>query len=249
MDLATKKVIVTGGAGCLGQALVKGFLERRAQVAVLDVSAEGLKRLREAHPSVEGLECDLTDAAQVEKILAGLAARWESFDVLVNAAGLLHSGALLRVGPEGVGKHSTAEWDRVIAANLSSAFYVTVNVAAHMVQHRTKGVIVNVTSVSARGNAGQSAYSAAKAGLGALTMVWAKELNPMGIRVFAIAPGFIDTASTHGAMTEANLASVVKKIPLRRLGSVGELVGAFFAVLENDYFNARTLELDGGVLV
>jgi 3-oxoacyl-[acyl-carrier protein] reductase len=118
-----------------------------------------------------------------------------------------------------------------------------------MVQHRTKGVIVNVTSVSARGNAGQSAYSAAKAGLGALTMVWAKELNPMGIRVFAIAPGFIDTASTHGAMTEVNLASVVKKIPLRRLGSVGELVGAFFAVLENDYFNARTLELDGGVLV
>jgi 3-oxoacyl-[acyl-carrier protein] reductase len=249
LDLRGKRVIVTGGAGCLGRAIVEGFLARGALVAVLDLDGQALARLREERTTVECIECDLTDADKVERALDALAGRWTDWDVLVNGAGLLHSGALLGLGKEGVTKHSTRDWDRVIAANLSAAFYVTVNVAAHMVRRRTQGVIVNITSVSAGGNAGQSAYSAAKAGLTALTAVWAKELNPLGIRVFAVAPGFIDTSSTRAALNEAALAATIKKIPLRRLGTVQELVQGLFAAVENDYFNGKTLELDGGVLV
>jgi NAD(P)-dependent dehydrogenase (short-subunit alcohol dehydrogenase family) len=99
-------------------------------------------------------------------------------------------------------------------------------IAEKMVTSRRKAVIVNISSISAAGNAGQSVYSAAKAGVNALTMTWAKELNSFGIRVAAIAPGFSETESTREAVSASILADVVAKVPLRRLGPPEEIAGS-----------------------
>jgi 3-oxoacyl-[acyl-carrier protein] reductase len=140
-------------------------------------------------------------------------------------------------------------WNKVLAADLSSVFYMTVCVVEKMITTRTRGVVVNISSVSSSGNAGQSAYSAAKAGVNALTAVWAKELGPMGIRVVALAPGFTDTDSTKDAVSEAALRETVKKVPLRRLGKPAEIADGVVSVIRNDFFNGKVFELDGGLIV
>jgi 3-oxoacyl-[acyl-carrier protein] reductase len=126
---------------------------------------------------------------------------------------------------------------------------MTVCVVEKMITTRTRGVVVNISSVSSSGNAGQSAYSAAKAGVNALTAVWAKELGPMGIRVVALAPGFTDTDSTKDAVSEAALRETVKKVPLRRLGKPAEIADGVVSVIRNDFFNGKVFELDGGLIV
>jgi 3-oxoacyl-[acyl-carrier protein] reductase len=169
--------------------------------------------------------------------------------VLINNAGILYSAPLVKIGAGGIEKHDIAMWNRVLSTDLSSVFYMTSCVVEKMITTRTKGVIVNISSVSAAGNAGQSAYSAAKAGVNALTATWAKELSVMGIRVVGIAPGFIETESTKEALSDATLQETVKKVPLRRLGKPEEIAQGVVSVIENDYFNGKVYELDGGLVI
>ena len=124
---------------------------------------------------------------------------------------------------------------------------MTVNVADKMVRSRSKGVIINISSISSYGNAGQSAYSAAKAALNALTVTWSKELGMFGIRCVAIAPGFIDTTSTRAALTEAKIKTYSNATPLGRLGKTDELLHAVVFIIENDFYNGTILNLDGGL--
>ena len=126
---------------------------------------------------------------------------------------------------------------------------MTACIVEKMITTRTRGVVVNISSVSAGGNAGQSAYSAAKAGVNALTAVWAKELSPMGIRVVAVAPGFTETDSTKEAVSETALRETIKRVPLRRLGQPEEIAEGVLSVIRNDFFNGKVLELDGGLIV
>jgi 3-oxoacyl-[acyl-carrier protein] reductase len=118
-----------------------------------------------------------------------------------------------------------------------------------MLKRRTKGVVINLSSISANGNAGQSAYSAAKAGVNALTRTWAKELGGVGIRFVSIAPGFLDTPSTQTALSEAILTKLKQQIPLRRLGEVEHIYQAVRFIVENDYLNGTVLEVDGGLVI
>jgi 3-oxoacyl-[acyl-carrier protein] reductase len=108
-------------------------------------------------------------------------------------------------------------------------------------------VIVNISSVSAAGNSGQSAYSASKAGVNALTAVWAKELSPLGIRTVAIAPGYIDTPSTRKAVSDTQLEGITSRIPLRKMGEPKSIVDAVLFAIKNDYVNGTVLEIDGGL--
>ena len=124
---------------------------------------------------------------------------------------------------------------------------MTVAVIEKMITTRTKGVVLNIGSISAAGNPGASAYSAAKAAVHALTRTWATELGPMGIRVIAIAPGFMDTDSARAATSETALRETIKRVPLRRLGKTEEVADAVVAVIENDFFNGKVFELDGGL--
>ena len=249
MDLRGKKVIVTGGVRGLGRCMVDKLVSKGAMVTVFDINVQGLDELKKQQKSVNCVECDVSS---YERVVAATAQYHEKFgaaDVLINNAGILYSAPLVKISAAGIEKHDIAMWNRVLATDLSSVFYMTVCVVEKMIATRTKGVIVNISSVSASGNAGQSAYSAAKAGVNALTATWAKELSLMGIRVVAVAPGFTETESTKQALSEAMLRETVKRVPLRRLGRPEEIADGVLCVIENDFFNGKVFELDGGLIL
>jgi 3-oxoacyl-[acyl-carrier protein] reductase len=122
-------------------------------------------------------------------------------------------------------------------------------IAEHMAVNRIRGVIVNISSICADGNAGQTAYSASKAGLESMTKVWAKELGSFGIRSIAIAPGFMDTESTHVALAESVLEEIRLRTPLRKLGKVSQVTHAIKFALTNDFVNAGVIRVDGGLTI
>lgn len=249
MELAGKRVVVTGGASGLGRCTVERLLAHGADVTVFDISDAALDALGAEHASVSCVLCDVSDYEQVVTAATRYHEEHGAADVLINNAGILYSAPLIRIGPAGIEKHDISMWNKVLATDLSSVFYMTVCFVERMIKTRTRGVIVNVSSVSAAGNAGQSAYSAAKAGVNALTATWAKELSPMGIRVVAVAPGYSDTESTHNALSEGVLQEIVKSVPLRRLGKPEEIADGILSLIENDFFNGKVLELDGGLIV
>lgn len=248
MELRGKRAIVTGGVRGLGRAMVDKLVANEAEVTVFDLNAAGLDELRK-EGRVNCVECDVSDYEQVINATSRYHQEFGAVHVLINNAGILYSEPLIKITPEGVARHDAAMWNKVLAADLSSVFYMTACVVEKMTTTRTRGVIVNISSVSSSGNAGQSAYSAAKAGVNALTAVWAKELSPMGIRVIGVAPGFTETESTKEAVSEAVLRETVKKVPLRRLGKPEEIAQGVISVIENDFFNGKVLELDGGLIV
>jgi 3-oxoacyl-[acyl-carrier protein] reductase len=170
-------------------------------------------------------------------------------DALVNCTGLIHNEALVNLLKSSERRHRLSSWDAVIRANLTTVFVLGSVVAEQMASTRTPGVIVNLSSVASVGNAGQSAYSAAKAGVEALTAAWAKELGLLGIRVVAVAPGFIDVASTHAALSDSVIKEWVRRTPLRRLGRSDAVVATVIFALENDFLTGRTLRVDGGVVL
>jgi 3-oxoacyl-[acyl-carrier protein] reductase len=249
MDLRGKRAIVTGGVRGLGLAITNRLLAEGAEVAVIDKDASALSLLSKELPSVGCVTCDISNFAQVRATAEGYHAQFGAADVLINNAGLLYSAPLLRIGQAGVEQHSREMWDAVIAANLTSVFNVTVCFAERMVISRRKSVIVNISSISAAGNAGQSAYSAAKAGVNALTATWAKELGAFGIRVAAIAPGFTDTPSTRQAVSAPVLTEVTSKVPLRRLARPEEIADAVAFVVKNDFYTGKVLQIDGGLAI
>lgn len=249
MDVRGKKVIVTGGVRGLGRAMVEQLTAREATVAVFDLDAGGLAELRGRLEGVHVFECDVSNYEQVAAATARYHEQFGVADVLINNAGILYSAPLVKFGPSGLERHDVAAWNKVLAADLSSVFYMTACVVEKMIGTRTKGVIVNISSVAAAGNAGQSAYSAAKAGVNALTATWAKELSIMGIRAVAVAPGFTETDSTKEALSEAVLRETIKRVPTRRLGRPEEIAAGVLSVIENDFFNGKVLELDGGLIL
>lgn len=249
MELKDKKVIVTGGARGIGRSLVEQLINEDAIVGIFDIDREQFKEIKETHPNVLCIECDATNPDQVEASVETFCEQFGKIDILVNNAGILYSAPLVSFSENGLKKHDARMWDKVISTDLNSVFYMTVSVVEKMLLKRTKGVIVNISSVSASGNAGQSAYSAAKAGVNALTATWAKELSPMGIRVVGIAPGYTNTESTQTVMNEKVLKDIVKKVPMRRLGKADEIVKSILHVIENDFFNGKIIEIDGGLII
>ncbi len=136
----------------------------------------------------------------------------------------------------------------MIDVNLTGVFLCTREAAARMVETDSQGVIVNISSISHSGNMGQTNYTAAKAGVAAMTVTWAKELSRYGIRVGAIAPGFIHTEMTASMKPEA-LEKMAAGIPLKRLGEPDEIAHSALYIFENDYFTGRMIECDGGLRI
>lgn len=192
------------------------------------------------------------DVTRPEEVLAVVAAIVEQngrLDILVNNAGVIFSEPFVNImNPAGM-MHDYARFQNSIAVNLNSVFIVTSAVVEQMVRRRTKGVIVNISSISACGNEGQVAYSAAKAGVNAMTVTWSKELGRWGIRCNAIAPGFIGTESTRKALSETSLKHIQANTPLRRLGEAGEVAQAVAAVIGNNFMNGVILNVNGGLTI
>ena len=250
MDLLGKRVIVTGGIGNIGGAIVSKLIQKGALVSIFDIDENKFLKLSEETKSqIAFYPCDLTNADQVERSVNRFHQQNSTIDILVNNAGIIHNAPLLSVASGRLQRHDIADWHRVISTNLTSVFFMGLNVAEKMILKRTRGVIVNISSISAYGNAGQSAYSAAKSGVNALTKTWAKELGPWGIRVVGVAPGYCDTESTSDNMGPETLAEVRRNTPLSRLGKPTEIAMAVISALENDYVNGTILEIDGGLRI
>ncbi|MBI5314535.1 MAG: SDR family oxidoreductase [Nitrospirae bacterium] len=248
MNIAGSKVLVTGGGRGIGRWLVEGFVRDGASVGVFERDLDLCSELRTAFRESVGVwHCDVADAEAVDRAVHQAADDGFEPEVLVNNAGIIHSEPLVNLSIRGDRAHSRDTWRRVLAADLDSVFYVTSRVVDQMIARRCKGVIISISSVSAAGNPGQSAYSAAKAGVNALTSTWAKELGVLGLRFAAIAPGFLDTDSTRTALSEAILTKLQQQIPLRRLGAPEAIYQSARHIVENDYITGTVLEVDGGL--
>jgi 3-oxoacyl-[acyl-carrier protein] reductase len=240
--------IVTGGAGGIGSAICRLLARRSMIVCAIDIDGSALDALA-AHDDtgrIHTLVCDIADERQVCETVQQITQRWGGADLLVNNAGVLCDGALVSVLPGGLSKLSTDKWRSVMNVNLDGTFYVTREVVALMIQNRKRGVVINMSSISRRGNAGQSSYAASKAAVSALVTTWARELAWFGIRVAGIAPGLIETPMIKSIPPCAMRANQ-KRILVNRLGMPEEVASAVSFILDNAYVNGRLLEIDGGL--
>ena len=251
MNIEQKTVAITGAARGLGRAMALEFARRGSHLALLDVDQSTLNSTREQCQALGArastYRCDVSDEASVISALNAIVADFGHLDVMINNAGVLKDALLIKV-KEGaiVDKMSLTQWNAVMQVNLTGVFLCAREAAERMIQSGRGGVIINLSSLSKEGNVGQSNYSASKAGVAAMTVTWAKELARFNIRVAAIAPGFIATDILSG-MAPDTLARVTQPIPLRRLGSPDEVAKTAVFIVENDYFTARTIDLDGGM--
>ncbi|MBI4705235.1 MAG: SDR family oxidoreductase [Deltaproteobacteria bacterium] len=252
MKLDQCKLIVTGAASGLGRHFALRLAEAGGQVAAGDVDEAGLAALAQEAQGLAGAvharRLDVADEASITAFVAFAAGAMGGISGLVNNAGILRDGLLVkkdRTSGEIV-KMTRQSWQSVIDVNLTGAVWMVREVAAAMIERGERGAIVNLSSLARHGNRGQSSYVAAKAALAANTRTWALELAPYGIRVAAVAPGMVRTPMTAG-MNQKALQSWVDKIPVGRIGEPEDVWLAVRFALECEYFNSRTLDVDGGL--
>ena len=248
MQLDQLKIIVTGGASGMGAHFARRLHAAGARVAVGDVNEA---MLRELPPGIHSRKLDVSSEAECSDFVAWAHGAMGGLNALVNNAGIIRDGLLIKKDREtgAIKKLPAADWNAVIGVNLTGATLMAREVAAKMAETGQRpGVIVNISSVSRHGNRGQSNYVAAKAALAANTVTWARELAPFGIRVGAIAPGMIETPMTKGMNQKARDA-LVAAIPVGRIGDPEDIWLAVKFVLECDYFDARCVDVDGGLVM
>jgi 3-oxoacyl-[acyl-carrier protein] reductase len=243
--LQGKVCIVTGGSKGIGRAIVELFAREGGRIYYLSRSeAEDSSALAEAAVagggSVKWIACDVADEAKVNTAVDSVVAEAGAVDALVNNAGVTRDGLVFRMSLE--------DWDTVLRTNLTSAFLVSRAVARHMIKRRS-GSIVNVSSVvGIIGNGGQTNYSASKAGLLGFTKSLAREVGSRGVRVNALAPGFIETSMTEKIPSEAK-EKLKAGIPLGRTGKAEDVAAAalFLCSDMSTYVTGDVLQVDGGM--
>lgn len=253
MQLSSLKIIVTGAAQGMGAHFARRLAEAGAQVAAGDVKEEGLAQLAESARGLPGKihtrKLDVSSEADVGAFVEWAHGAMGGLNGLVNNAGILRDGLLVKKDRTtgAITKMTKDQWDAVIGVNLTGATFMVRDVVAKMVATEQKpGVIVNMSSIARHGNRGQSNYVSAKAALAANTLTWSREFAPFGIRVGAVAPGMIETPMTQGMNQKARDA-LVANIPVARIGVPEDIWLAVKFVLECDYFDGRTIDVDGGL--
>lgn len=244
MKIENKLVLVTGACGGLGRPIADLFLDSGAKVIAADYDQQALEALP---AGFERVLMDVTDPISVDKAVENISQEFGAIDVLINCAGSIISAPFVNIlNPEDL-MLPYERFRRDMQINLDSVFIVTAAVVNQMVRKRKKGCIINISSISARGNEGQTSYAAAKAAVEAMTKTWAKELGRLGMRCNAIAPGFIDTPSTHAALRSSQIKHITQSTPLGRLGKPAEIAMAALSLVENDFINGAILDVNGGL--
>ncbi|MDA9319556.1 3-oxoacyl-ACP reductase FabG [Candidatus Thioglobus sp.] len=242
--LNEKLVLVTGASRGIGQAIALTLGKAGATVIGTATSEEGANRISKifAENNIlgKGMRLNVTDNEQISELLKSITADYGSVDILVNNAGITRDNILVRMKED--------EWDDIINTNLSSVYKMSKGVLRGMIKKRS-GRIISITSVvGAMGNAGQSNYAAAKAGIMGFTKSLAREVGVRGITVNAIAPGFIETDMTE-KLPEDQKVALASQIPMARLGTVDEIAQSvlFLASESGSYITAQTLHVNGGM--
>ncbi len=241
--MSEKVAIVTGGSRGIGRACALELARAGYDIAInyagnSEAAEKTVADIKALGVDAAAYKFDVSNKEQVDKGISEILEKFGRIDVLVNNAGITRDGLFMRMSAE--------NWDAVINTNLSSAFYVSQPVVKVMMRQRS-GAIVNMSSVvGVSGNVGQANYSAAKAGLIGLTKTLAKELGSRGIRVNAVAPGFINTDMTK----DLDTSKFLDFISLKRLGEVEDIAKAVkFLAVDTDYVTGQVLEVDGGLII
>lgn len=245
-SLQDKVAVITGGSNGIGKATVQKFAQQGAVVFIWDVVQEAgeslASELQSKGQNVYFVKVDTTDTEAVEKATTEIVETHNRIDILINNAGITRDSTLLKMTQE--------QWNQVIDVNLTGVYNCTRHIAPIMAEHGF-GVILNASSVvGLYGNFGQTNYAATKAGVIGMTQTWARELGRKGIRVNAVAPGFILTDMVR-AMPEEVLAKMAAKVPLQELGQPEDIanVYAFLASDEARYISGATISVDGGITI
>ncbi len=251
MDLQGKTIVITGAARGLGAAMAKRLAARRPKLALVDLGADSLAdtaaACRALGAEVKTYGANVAKEADVVALFDSIVRDCGGVDGLVNNAGITRDALLVKFADGKLAAKMTIEqWQAVIDVNLTGVFLCGREAAQRMVEGGRKGCIINISSISRAGNMGQTNYSAAKAGVAAMAVTWAKELARYGIRVAAIAPGFINTEMVAGMKPEA-LEKLAAGIPLKRIGEPDEIAATVEFILQNDYISGRVLEIDGAL--
>jgi 3-oxoacyl-[acyl-carrier protein] reductase len=250
MQIEAKTVLITGAGRGLGAAMALRLASHGANIALLDLDEKALQHTQQACAKLgvraASYVANVAKEADVVGAFDRVVSDFGAVDVAVANAGILRDGLLVKgKAGEVASIMSLQDWQAVIDVNLTGVFLCGREAAQRMVRQQSGGCIVNISSISRHGNFGQSNYSAAKAGVAALTVVWAKELARHGIRVNAIAPGFIRTEILDSMKPEV-LDKMAASIPVGRLGQPDEIAHTLQFIIENDYLNGRVMDIDGG---
>lgn len=245
-SLSGKVALVTGASRGIGAAIARRLAADGAAVAIDYAGNEAaaaavVAGIVAAGGEAEAFRADVSDPVAASALVDAVLARFGRIDVLVNNAGITRDGLVLRMSP--------ADWDAVIATNLSGAFHVTKAAARSMLKARSGSVIDIASVVGLVGNAGQANYAAAKAGLIGMTKALAREFAPRGVRVNAVAPGFIETDMTRDLPEKARQGAL-GDIALGRFGSPDDIAAAvaFLASEDASYITGQTIAVDGGMV-
>jgi 3-oxoacyl-[acyl-carrier protein] reductase len=246
MELKDKVALVTGGAQGIGKIVGEELARQGAHVILGDVNLEGAEKsadeIKGNGGSASAVALNVTDAGGVQKCFDSVSKEFKLVDILVNNAGITRDGLLMRM--------KEADWDLVLSINLKGSFLCSQQAVKQMMKQKS-GSIVNVASiVGLMGNAGQANYSASKAGLIGLTKTTAREVASRGIRVNAIAPGFIDTAMTQ-VLDEKVRERLIEQIPLARLGLPEDIANCISFLVSDraSYITGQVLSINGGMLM
>ncbi|TCZ77169.1 SDR family oxidoreductase [Paenibacillus albiflavus] len=241
MDFTNKIVLVTGGSRGIGEAIVQEFYKAGAEVIFTYCNGEKLAReVEQKYPGSKSYQMNLEDLYDIEKVYEQILADYDRIDILINNAGVTRDGYAMLM--------SENSWDTVIDTNLKGTFWLTKKMLLHMLQNRM-GVIINMSSVAGLiGVAGQANYSASKAALIALTKTLSKELAGKGIRVNAIAPGYVKTDMVEKIPEKMKL-QYEESIAMKRFAEPSEIasVALFLASDGASYINGETIVVDGGL--
>lgn len=251
MNIDEASILISGGGGGLGSSFALDLASRGARILVGDINKEALAAIEEDAKqkklSIDTFQADISKEKDVEDLFRTFVKRFVRVDVMINNAAVAEDGLLVKKTGSVIEKFPFSRWQRGLAVNLTGVFFCGREAAFYMIQQDSGGLILNMSSISRHGNFIQSNYSATKAAIAALTVVWAKELSKYGIRSVALAPGYIDSPLTRNIPEGVRKRIVSTQIPLGRMAEINEITHAIRFIIENDYINGRVLDIDGGL--
>ena len=246
MELQNKVALITGGAQGIGKTISEELVQNGAHVVLGDVNLEGAQATAEAinnnGGSASAVKIDVSNPAEVKQVFDSILKDKKPIDIMINNAVITRDGLMIRM--------KEADWDRVLNINLKGTFLCSQQAAKQMMKQKS-GAIVNIASiVGVMGNFGQANYSASKAGVIGLTKTLAREVASRGIRVNAVAPGFIDTEMTQ-VLDESVRQKLIEQIPLAKLGLPEDVARcvAFLVSDRSSYITGQVINVNGGMLM